>query len=70
MYFFLCSAVVQILFYHPLLIYSDYSEVPNKRRRRLLIFVFFSRVDGLIPVSTIIEFHQDKFQNSITFQQK
>ena len=47
-----------------------YYEVPNKRRRRLLIFVFFSRVDGLIPLSTIIEFHQDKFQDSITFQQK
>ena len=50
--------------------YGAYSELPNKRRRRLLIFVFFSRVDDLIPVSTIIEFHRDKFQTSITFQQK
>ena len=39
-----------------------YSKVPNKRRRRLLIFTFFSSVDALIPVSTIIKFHLDSLK--------
>ena len=45
-----------------------YSKVPNKRLRRLLIFTFFSSVDALIPVSTIIEVYLDSLKNSIDFQ--
>ena len=49
---------------------NEYSKVPNKRRRRLLIFTVFSSVGALIPVSTIIKFCLDSFKNSINLQPK